>query len=74
MHWTGRVSCAGLALYEFSLGSSLYAVQSADRASQGGSNHSGPAWLAFSATERFMKSTQNATAKVNTAIIQKVSK
>jgi hypothetical protein len=37
-------------------------------------NHSRAAWLPFSATERFISNTRNATASVNTAIIQKLSK
>jgi hypothetical protein len=51
--------------------------QRADRASSGVASklaHSEPTRAPFSATERFMNNTANATANVNAATIQKVSK
>jgi len=46
----------------------------ADRTRRNATTHSTPTCPPFSATERLMSSTTNATTNVNTAIIQKLSK
>ena len=68
------IIASSAALYGFRRGVIVVCRFLSDRSLAERINHSEPTGLPFSATERFINNTANATQNVSTAIIQKVSK